>query len=111
MVIILLLSVISNSYAYPLASANVANDIIDAVNDGIKSIVKAAIDVIKSLLSAVVGAIAYPFKLLANNFNYSSHWFNQTLGGFSPIGYVLVISLTIGIIFWFLDKYTDVFLG
>jgi phage-related protein len=108
---LLLFLLISNAYAMPVQSVSIADDIIDSVKDGITSIIKAVIDVIKNLLGAVADAITYPFKLLANNFSYSSNWWNSTLGGFSPLGYVVVIALTIGAIFWFIDKYIDIGLG
>jgi hypothetical protein len=108
-IVLLLLSIISNSYAYP--TCNIGNDIINAINAGIKDIINAVIDVIKSLLNAVVGVVTYPFKLLAGNFEYSSRWWNNTLGGFSPIGYIIVVALSVGIIFWFIDKYVDIGLG
>jgi phage-related protein len=108
---LLLLLLISNTYAMPVQSVSIADDIIDSVKDGIVGIINAVIDVIKSLFKAVADAITYPFKLLGNNFKYSSNWWNSTLGGFSPIGYVVVIALTIGLIFWFVDKYVTVGLG
>jgi hypothetical protein len=108
--ILLLLIVVGNAYAYS-PSVSIADGIIDSVNNGITGIINAIINVIKNLLSAVADAIAYPFKLLANNFSYSSSWWNSTLGGFSPIGYVIVIALTVGVMFWFLDKYVTVGLG
>jgi hypothetical protein len=108
---IIMLMIISNAYAYPMQSVSIADDIINSVKDGITDIINAVIGVIKGLLSAVLDAITYPFKLLANNFEYSSRWWNSTLGGFSPIGYVVVIALTIGLIFWFVDKYIDIGLG
>jgi hypothetical protein len=110
--ILLLIMVVSNAYAYtPSPSVSIADGIIDSVNDGITGIINAIINVIKKLLGAVADAIVYPFKLLANNFNYSSSWWNSTLGGFSPIGYVVVIALTVGAIFWFIDSYKTVFIG
>ncbi len=108
---ILLLMMVGNAYAMPVQSVNIANDIIDSIKDGIVSIFNAIIEVIKNLLNSVVDAITYPFKLLANNFRYSSEWWNSTLGGFSPIGYLAVIAISLGIIFWFLDKYSQIFLG
>ena len=111
LILLIMNLVISNTYAMPSPSANIADGIIDSVNDGITGIINAIINVIKKLLGAVADAIVYPFKLLANNFNYSSSWWNSTLGGFSPIGYVVVIALTVGAILWFIDSYKTVFIG
>ena len=105
---ILLLMVVSNAYAYPIQSVSIADDIIDSVKDGITSIINAVINVINKLLGAVADAITYPFKLLANNFSYSSDWWNSRAGGFSPVAFAGIIVMTVACVVLLISEFKNI---
>ena len=69
--------------------------IVDEIEDEIADFINAIGNAFEDFINSVKNAITYPIDLLKSAFYDAYDWFSDKLGWAAPIGFVLVMGITI----------------